>query len=455
MLTQTFSPGTLPVQHGSFYLMVWGCQMNVYDSLRLKDLLKKSGYTEVFAPKGASLIVLITCAVRAKAEDKVFNQIAAWRHTGEITQDTIIALGGCVGAELAEKIPEQEKQVQIVFGPRTAHHLPKLVSDYLASHQVQIEVEGSALDKFDCLPEEGMRGPSAFVTIMEGCSNLCSYCIVPYTRGAEESRPVEDILRDCQNHLDHGVLELHLLGQNVNSYRGLDAQGEVCSFANLLYEIAALPKLKRLRFTTSNPMDFSPDLVQAFRDLPVLADHIHVPVQSGSNRILKLMNRRYTAESYLELMQSLREARPLIKLSSDFIVGFPSETEEDFQQTLDLVNKVNFDLSFSFIYSERPGTPASTLPDKVPLDVKQQRIYKLQERLEELASAHGQSFIGTTQEVLVEGLSRKNSQELKGRSSSNRIVVFEGPEQLIGTMCRVRVQEVLAHTLKGELCKES
>ncbi len=302
---------------------------------------------------------------------------------------------------------------------------------------------------FDALPDQGMRGPSAFVTIMEGCSNNCSYCIVPHTRGGEDSRPLQDILDEVLGHIAAGVQEIHLLGQNVNSYRGLDNDGNIVRFSTLLYEVAAIEGVKRLRFTTSNPMEFTDDIVQAIADLPVIADAIHIPVQSGSDHILSLMKRNYTADDYKTLVRKLREARPNIYISTDIIVGFPNESEEDFEATMDLVNAVEFDQSFSFIYSIRPGTEAAVLEDPVSAETKKRRLYKLQARLEELANMYSQKMIGTEQLVLVEGLSRKDANELKARASNNRIVVFEGDKSLIGTMVKVKIEKVMAHTLKG------
>ncbi len=450
--TITLNPADAPLQSGTFYIEVWGCQMNVYDGLRLKDLLSSAGFAEVSEPKLAAVVVLVTCAVRAKAEDKVFNQIDAWRHQGAVRDDTVIALGGCVGSELGEKIIGFNKGVSIVFGPRTAHRLPLMIEKFRTEHAPVVDVEGDALEKFDALPAPGRVGPAAFVTIMEGCSNKCTYCIVPYTRGEEESRPVGEILEECRQHLANGALEIHLLGQNVNSYHGLDSDGGDCDFATLLYEIAALPGLERLRFTTSNPMDFSDDIIKAIGDLKVIADSVHIPVQSGSDRILKLMHRRYTAKDYLELTRKLRAVRPSILISSDFIVGFPGETAEDFEDTMKLAGAVKFDNGFSFVYSKRPGTPAALMPDDTPLETKKERLYRLQNLLEETAALYSKDFLGTVQEVLVEGVSRKDEGELKARASSNRIVVFEGPKDLIGQMAKVRITGVMAHTLKGELC---
>lgn len=439
------------LQQGSFYTAVWGCQMNVYDADRIRDLLSASGYVEKTQPAGADIIILVTCAVRAKAEDKVFNQLKAWRHQGVITDHTIIALGGCVGAELAEKIIALNSDISIVFGPRTAHRLPQLIAKFREEGRPQVDVESSALEKFNALPEQGRRGVSAFVTIMEGCSNKCSYCIVPYTRGSEESRPLPDILHEIEGHLAHGVREIHLLGQNVNSYRGLDADGSTISFSTLLYAVAAVEGVERIRFTTSNPMEFTDDIVEAIGDLPLIADSVHIPVQSGSDRILQLMRRRYTGDDYRRLIDKLRKVRPGIYISSDFIVGFPGETDADFNETMRLVNDIGFDQSFSFIYSKRPGTPAAELDDPVDMQVKKERLYTLQARLEELAARYSQAMLGTRQQILIEGLSRKSAAELKARASNNRIVVLEGDPSLIGQMREVNITRVMAHTLKGEL----
>ena len=454
MTTNTTLNTNFKLQVGTFYVEVWGCQMNVYDGGRIRDLLSAAGYAEASSPKDADIVVLVTCAVRAKAEDKVFNQIAAWQHTGEITKNTIVALGGCVGSVIAEKILDVKKSVNIIFAPRTIHRLPQMISQFAATHKPVVDVTAEAIDKFDYMPESGPVGPSAFVTIMEGCSNKCTYCIVPYTRGEEQSRPVQDILDECVNHISNGVKEIHLLGQNVNSYHGLNNNGSICHFSSLLYEVAAIPGVERIRFTTSNPMDFTDDIIEAIKDLDVISDQIHVPIQAGSDRILQAMHRRYTAKQYIELVKKIRAARPSVHISSDFIVGFPGETDEDFEQTMKVVDEVRFDQSFSFVYSKRPGTPAATLEDPTPKEVKMERLYRLQKRLEEIASDYTQAFLGTTQKCLVEGVSRKDESELKARASSGRIVVFKGSTDLVGKMVNVKITSVIAHTLKGEIVNE-
>ena len=451
-MTNTFNINlnNLAVQNGTFYVAVFGCQMNVYDGDRIRDLMQASGYTEVSEPNLANIIIFVTCAVRAKAENRVFKQIETWRQQKIITENTVIALGGCVGSELGQKILALNDHVHIVFGPRTVHKLPSLLSRYLADHERIVDVEADSLDKFDALPEVGTRGISEFVTIMEGCSNKCTYCIVPYTRGEEISRPLDDILNECRKFIANGAKEIHLLGQNVNSYRGEDADGNICDFATLLYEIAAIEGIKRIRFTTSNPMDFSDDIIKAIEDLPVIADQIHVPIQSGSNRILELMHRRYTVEEYKTLVNKIRKARPTALISSDFIVGFPGETLEDFKETIAAVKEIGFDQSFSFIYSPRPGTPAASMPDPVDFATKQKWLYELQEELEKCTARFGQELIGSTIEVLVEGISPKDQNELKARASNGRITVFKGDSSLIGEMVKVKVTGVASHTLKAE-----
>jgi tRNA-2-methylthio-N6-dimethylallyladenosine synthase len=440
----------IPMQKGSFYIAVWGCQMNVYDTSRIRGLLLSRGYTEAASPAGASVVVLVTCAVRAKAENKVFNQIAAWRHEGSVSPSTVIALGGCVGTELGHRLIDAGRGVSVVFSPMTIHRLPDLIDRYLATGEPVCDVDAGSMEKFDSLPESGLRGVSAFVTIMEGCSNKCTYCIVPYTRGEEESRRPEDVLDECRRHIENGALELHLLGQNVNSYRGVGSDGAEWSFPELLYAAASLDGVKRVRFTTSNPMDFSPELVQAIGELPNVAEAVHIPVQSGSDEILRRMRRRYTHDSYLDLVASLRRARPEIRISSDFIVGFPGETEAEFEETMRLVREVKFDQSFSFIYSKRPGTPAAEYPDDVSAHEKKQRLYALQELLESCAREYSQGYLGTEQEVLVEGVSSRGG-ELKSRTSANRIAVFKGDKSLIGKAAKIRITQVLSHTLRGEL----
>ena len=447
----TIKAPNISLQSGTFHVAMWGCQMNVYDAQRITDLMGASGYAQRNDPRDADVIILVTCAIRAKAQDKVFNQISNWKSQGVIRDDTVLALGGCVGSELADEIVRLEPAVSVVFGPRTAHRLPELIGRYHSASGSVVDVDADALEKFDTLPLQGMRGPSAFVTIMEGCSNNCSYCVVPFTRGGEDSRPVSHIREEVLHHIGNGVKEIHLLGQNVNSYRGLSDTGGMAGFSTLLYEIAAIPGVERIRFTTSNPMEFTDDIIQAIGELDVIADSVHIPVQSGSDTILRKMKRTYSADDYRRLADKLRKARPGVQISTDIIVGFPGESDDDFEDTMRLVDDVRFDQSFSFIYSPRPGTPAASLADATPREVKKQRLYRLQKRLEELAAMYSGRMVGTSQRVLVEGFSKKDRSELKSRASNNRIVVFEGDESLIGQMADVRISRVLAHTLKGEI----
>lgn len=444
-------PSAVKIQRGSFYLAVWGCQMNVYDAARLRDLMQVAGYAEASAPDTADVLILITCAVRAKAENKVFNQLAVWRHRGIITSRTVVALGGCIGAELLRADPPAlPAGVTVLFTPATMHLLPELIRERRQAPGPAALRDTPATAKFTALPPPGRRDPAAFVTIMEGCSNGCSYCVVPYTRGPEVSRAPADVLGECRLLLAQGVRELHLLGQNVNSYRGRAPDGGICTFTELLYEVAALPGLERLRFTTSNPMDFSAELIAAFGELEVLADSVHIPVQSGADRILQLMRRRYRADDYRRLVADLRRVRPSLHISSDFIVGFPGETEADFAATLALVNEVRFDQSFSFVYSPRPHTPAALLPDPVPQADKLARLHRLQARLAELEAEYDRALVGTAQTALAEAPSRRSPFQLSGRISCNRTVVFTGKPALIGRMVPLTVTAVRGHTLCGK-----
>ena len=442
-------PRAIPLQGGTFHLAVFGCQMNVYDGSRIRDLMRGSGFEETADPARAGVVILLTCAVRARAENRVFKLLETWLSRGAVRQDAVIALGGCVGSELGEKIVARCGRIGVVFGPGTVHRLPELVRGHLATGEPQIAVAGPPLDKFSALPPPGESALSAFVTIMEGCSNRCSYCIVPYTRGPEVSRPPEDVLEECSRLLAAGAREIHLLGQNVNSYRGTARDGTDCGFAALLYQVAALPGVGRIRFTTSNPMDFTDDIVRAVGELDSVADGIHIPLQSGSDRILSLMRRRYTLQDYRALIARLRRVRPTLAVSSDFIVGFPGETRGDFESTVRSVEDIGFDQCFSFVYSPRPGTPAAGYPDDVAPAAKRERLYELQEAIERSARRSGEGMIGSRQTILVEGVSRKNALELRGRASSGRVTVFEGGPELIGQFVGVRVTGVSAHTLRA------
>ena len=436
---------------GSFHVAVWGCQMNVYDADRIRDLLSSAGFMETSLPNNADIIVLVTCAVRAKAEDKVFNQIASWKAKGVINANTVIALGGCVGSELAEEIINFDKNVNIVFGPRTVHHLPEMIREFLDTGTPVVNVKGDALEKFDSLPNPGRRGPSAFVTIMEGCSNKCSYCIVPYTRGRERSRDVESILNEVADLVAKGYKEVTLLGQNVNSYRFERPTGEVVTFPMLLRTVAEAAPGVRIRFTTSHPKDMSDETLEVIAQVPNVCKHIHLPVQSGSSRILKLMNRKYTREWYLDRVAAIKRIIPDCGLTTDIFSGFHSETEEDHAMSLSLMEACGYDAAFMFKYSERPGTYASKhLEDNVPEEVKVRRLNEIIALQNRLSAESNQRCIGKTYEVLVEGVSKRSRDQLFGRTEQNRVVVFDRGTHRVGDFVNVRVTEASSATLKGE-----
>lgn len=437
-----------------FYIETWGCQMNEYDSNRIRDLLSAAGHDETKEIKEADIIVLVTCAIREKAQEKVFNQLFSWKAHDQYKDNVIVCVGGCVASQEGEKLLKRAPMVAVVFGPQTIHRLNDMIEQYKATGKSVLDISFPAVEKFDFLPNPKAYGNvAAFVTIMEGCSNFCTYCVVPYTRGSEVSRNVPDILKEIEILCAQGVKEINLIGQNVNSYQGLHEDGSVCNFAELLYLVAAIPSVERIRFTTSNPHDFTDEIIQAFADLPQIANAIHLPVQNGSNRILKLMNRKYTRERYMEVIAKLRAVRPDIYISTDFIVGFPGETDEDFAQTMDLITTVKFDQSFSFVYSPRPNTPAATYEDNTPLEVKKQRLYELQTQINFQAQKYSREMLDTVQKVLVDGISVKNEMELRGRTDNNRTVNFPGDPSLIGQFVNVKITDVRAHTLRGELVK--
>ena len=438
-----------------FYIQTWGCQMNEYDSDRIRDLLKAQLWQETTEISAADIVVLVTCAVRKKAEDKVYNQLFSWQHQKLLKEKAVICLGGCVASEDGQKALAKAPMVSVVFGPQTIHRLVSMIKEVQETGKRLVDVSFPAIEKFDFLPSpSGRQGSSAFVTIMEGCSNFCSYCIVPYTRGQEMSRSPEAVIAEIKILVSQGIREINLLGQNVNSYCGVYAGGQICNFAELLYLAAEIPGVERIRFTTSNPHDLSDEIITAFRDLPNIANSLHLPVQSGSDRILKLMGRKYDRERYFEVVNKLRAVRPDISLSSDFIVGFPGETEQDFRDTMDLIDRVRFDQSFSFIYSPRPGTPAAAMEDNVPLAEKKERLYELQARINFFAQTYSREMLDTVQKVLIDGLSVRSSQELRGRTDNNRTVNFPGDPDLIGSFRNVKITYVMAHTLRGELVKD-
>jgi tRNA-2-methylthio-N6-dimethylallyladenosine synthase len=434
------------------FIRTFGCQMNEYDSAKMADVLAASdGYEVVAAPEDADVILFNTCSVREKAQEKVFSDLGTVRHLKRARPDLIIGVGGCVASQEGSAIVARAPFVDLVFGPQTLHRLPDLIAARRRSGSAQVDVSFPEIEKFDALPPARVVGPSAFVSIMEGCSKYCSFCVVPYTRGEEVSRPFDDVLTEVADLADRGVKELTLLGQNVNAYRGTMSDGEAADFALLLEYVAEVPGIERIRYTTSHPREFTQRLVDAHARLDKLAPHVHLPVQSGSDRVLAAMKRGYTALEYKSIVRRLRAARADASISSDFIVGFPGETEADFEQTLRLVAEVGFDASFSFVYSRRPGTPAADLADDTPPAAKLARLQRLQALLEAQSRAISASMVGTVQRVLVEGPARKDPRELAGRTGNNRVINFAGPPRLVGKFVELVVERALPHSLRGRL----
>lgn len=432
-------------------IKTFGCQMNDYDSARMVELLEKShGYQRTENPEEADLLLLNTCSVREKAQEKVFSQLGQWRPLKEQRPGVLIGVGGCVASQEGEAIRSRAPFVDLVFGPQTLHRLPEMVDAAYAEHKAVVDVSFPEIEKFDRLPDQQASGVSAHVSIMEGCSKYCTFCVVPYTRGEEVSRPFDDIIAEVAGLVEQGVREISLLGQNVNAYRGEMEDGEIADLATLLHFIAAMDGVGRIRYTTSHPMEMTPSLIEAYGELPKLVSHLHLPVQAGSDHILAMMKRNHTAEEYRSIIRKLREQRPDLSLSSDFIIGFPGETETDFMATMELIAELRFDRSFSFIYSPRPGTPASDLPDDVPHAVKQQRLARLQERLNQIAMEISREMVGTVQRVLVEGPARKGpGTQVAGRTENNRVVNFDGALTLTGQFVDVEITEALPNSLRG------
>lgn len=426
--------------------------MNEYDSTKMVDVLgAERGFERVDSPLDADVVLLNTCSIREKAQEKVFSALGRWRPLKERNPNLVIGVGGCVASQEGAAIIERAPFVDLVFGPQTLHRLPEMYDRVRRTRAPVVDVSFPEIEKFDRLPEPRAEGPTAFVSVMEGCSKYCSFCVVPYTRGEEVSRPFEDVLGEVAQLAEQGVREVTLLGQNVNGYVGTMDDGTVADFALLIHFIAAVDGIDRIRFTTSHPLNFNEALVEAYREVPQLVSHLHLPVQSGSDKILRLMKRNHTRAYYLDLIGRLKAARPDLAISSDFIVGFPGEVEQDFEHTLALVDEVGFDQSFSFIYSRRPGTPAAQLPDATPLEAKKQRLYRLQEELNRNARRVSQSMVGTRQAILVDGLSKKAGSEVTGRTENNRAVNFPGDRRLIGRVVQVEITEALAHSLRGRL----
>ncbi len=434
------------------YIRTYGCQMNEYDSDKMADVLNAfEAFEKTDDPAQADVILFNTCSVRENAQERVFHALGRLRALKQARPDIIIGVGGCVASQEGAVIVDRAPYVDVVFGPQTLHRLPQLIEARRRSGRPQVDISFPEIEKFDALPPAKVEGCTAFVSIMEGCSKYCSFCVVPYTRGEEVSRPLDDVLTEIAGLADQGVKEVTLLGQNVNAYRGEMSDGETADFALLLEYLAEMPGIERLRYTTSHPREFSQRLIDSYRHLPQLVDHVHLPVQSGSDRILSAMKRGYTALEYKSIIRRLRAARPRACVATDIIVGFPGETEQDFEQTMQLVEDVGFDDSYSFMYSPRPGTPAAGFVDQVALDVKQARLARLQARLGASAKTISESMVGGVERILVEGASRKNLRELAGRTSNNRVVNFSGPSRLVGTFIDVRITAALAHTLRGEV----
>lgn len=432
------------------HIKTWGCQMNEYDSSKMADLLGSTHGLELTDnAEDADVLLLNTCSIREKAQEKVFHQLGRWKMLKEAKPDLIIGVGGCVASQEGEHIRERASFVDIIFGPQTLHRLPEMIEHARGSHSPVVDVSFPEIEKFDRLPEPRAEGATAFVSIMEGCNKYCTYCVVPYTRGAEVSRPCDDVLFEIAQLAAQGVREVNLLGQNVNAYRGATFDGGICTFAELLRLVAAIDGIDRIRFTTSHPIEFSDDIIAVYEDTPELVSFLHLPVQSGSDRILNLMKRTHTALEYKAIIRKLRKARPDIQISSDFIVGFPGETQQDFEQTMQLIADVDFDMSYSFIFSARPGTPAADMVDDVPEEEKKQRLYILQERISQQAMRYSRRMQGTVQRILVEGTSRKNVMELSGRTENNRVVNFAGQPEMIGRFVDVEITEVLPNSLRG------
>ncbi|MCK8136517.1 tRNA (N6-isopentenyl adenosine(37)-C2)-methylthiotransferase MiaB [Pseudoalteromonas sp. 2CM28B] len=437
------------------HIKTWGCQMNEYDSQKMADLLDATnGYQLTEEAADADVILLNTCSIREKAQEKVFHQLGRWKLLKDDKPDLIIGVGGCVASQEGDSIRQRAPFVDVIFGPQTLHRLPEMIKQVQGDKGSSVvDISFPEIEKFDRLPEPKAEGPSAFVSIMEGCSKYCTFCVVPYTRGEEVSRPLDDVLLEVAQLAEQGVREVNLLGQNVNAYRGETHDGEICYFSDLIRYVAAIDGIDRIRYTTSHPVEFTPDIIDAYADVPELVDHLHLPVQSGSDRILNLMKRGHTALEYKSTIRKLRKIRPNLSMSSDFIIGFPGESKTDFEATMNLINDIGFDMSFSFIYSARPGTPAADLPDDVSEQEKKERLYLLQNRITQMAQQISRQMFDTEQRILVEGPSKKNPMELRGRTENNRVVNFVGPHTVIGQFVDVRITEALPNSLRGDLIR--
>jgi tRNA-2-methylthio-N6-dimethylallyladenosine synthase len=438
------------------YIKTMGCQMNEYDSDKMADVLREShGYELTDKVEEADLLLVNTCSIREKAQEKVFSQLGRWRPLKEARAGVMIGVGGCVASQEGEGITKRAPFVDVVFGPQTLHRLPELIEKARSKNGSVVDISFPEIEKFDCLPEPRADGPTAFVSIMEGCSKYCSFCVVPYTRGEEISRPFDGIIAECASLADQGVREINLLGQNVNAYRGPMHDGQIADLATVIYYVAVIDGIERIRFTTSHPVEFTDSLIQAYAEVPKLANYLHLPVQHGSDRILARMKRGHTILEYKQKIRKLRVARPDISLSSDFIVGFPGETDDDFEALMNLVADIGFDQSFSFIYSARPGTPAAGFVDDTPMDTKKHRLQILQARINQQAAEISRSMVGTTQRVLVEKTSKKDARQVAGRTENMRWVNFDANTTCIGQFVDVVITEALPNSLRGRLISQS
>lgn len=432
------------------FIKTFGCQMNEYDSNRMLDSLNDSHNVEATKDEAqADIMLLNTCSVREKAQEKVFHQLGRWRKLKEKNPDLVIGVGGCVASQEGDAILKRAPYVDMVFGPQTLHRLPKMYDDVVKTKSPSVDISFPEIEKFDALPTPKVEGVTAFVSIMEGCSKYCSFCVVPYTRGEEFSRSFDDVIAEVYSLAEQGVREVTLLGQNVNAYWGAMHDGSMADFALLIRYVAEIEGIERIRYTTSHPLEFTDSLINVYADVPKLVNHLHLPVQSGSDRILTAMKRRYKAADYIKIIEKIRKIRPNISMSSDFIIGFPGETDEDFEDTMRLIETIGYDLSFSFIYSARPGTPASDLEDNVPMDVKRERLARLQKRITEMAMQISENMVGTTQRLLVDRPARKDPIQISGRTENNRVVNFDGDHALIGHFVDVRITEALPNSLRG------
>jgi tRNA-2-methylthio-N6-dimethylallyladenosine synthase len=434
------------------YIKTFGCQMNEYDSEKMADVLREShGYQLTENPEDANLLLVNTCSIREKAQEKVFSELGRWRSWKERRPELMIGVGGCVASQEGDGISKRAPFVDVVFGPQTLHRLPEMIDEVRDKGLPVVDISFPEIEKFDRLPEPRAEGPTAFVSVMEGCSKYCTFCVVPYTRGEEISRPLDDVITEVVSLARQGVREVNLLGQNVNAYRGPMFDGQIADLATLIYYVAAVDGIDRIRFTTSHPVEFTDSLIQAYAEVPQLANYLHLPVQNGSDRILARMKRGHTTLEYKQKIRKLRKARPDISLSSDFIVGFPGETDVDFEATMNLIAEIGFDQSFSFIYSARPGTPAASYADDTPIDVKKKRLQILQARINQQAMQISKAMVGTTQSVLVERPSKKNPAQYAGRTENMRWVNFDGDASCVGAFVDVVITEALPNSLRGRL----